>query len=191
MTEQTTTAIRTRFAPSPTGFLHIGGVRTALFCWLFSRRHGGRYILRIDDTDQERNVEAALAPILQGFRWLDLPWDEGPEVGGPHAPYFQSQRAARYEEAVNQLLASGAAYHDYATTAEMDAEREAAKADKRQFQYSRRFAARTPDERARFEAEGRKAVVRLEMPRTGTLLLRDLVRGEVTFEWTQEADHVV
>jgi glutamyl-tRNA synthetase len=185
------TDVRTRFAPSPTGFLHIGGVRTALFNWLFARRHGGRYVLRIDDTDQERNVEAALAPILHGFRWLDLGWDEGPEVGGPHAPYFQSQRAARYEEAVNQLLASGAAYHDYASTEELEAEREAAKQDKRQFQYSRRFAARTPEERARFAGEGRKAVVRLMMPRTGTLVLPDLVRGEVTFEWGQEADHVV
>ena len=86
------TAPRTRFAPSPTGFLHIGGVRTALFNWLFARRHGGQYVLRIDDTDQQRNVEAALAPILHGFRWLGLDWDEGPEVGGPFAPYFQSQR---------------------------------------------------------------------------------------------------
>ena len=90
---------RTRFAPSPTGYLHIGGVRTALFNWLISRRHGGKYVLRIDDTDQQRNVEAALAPILHGFRWLGLDWDEGPEVGGPHAPYFQSQRGARYQAA--------------------------------------------------------------------------------------------
>jgi glutamyl-tRNA synthetase len=86
--------VRTRFAPSPTGFLHIGGVRTALFNWLYARRQGaeGKYVLRIDDTDQQRNVEAALAPILHGFRWLGLDWDEGPEVGGPFAPYFQSQR---------------------------------------------------------------------------------------------------
>ena len=99
--------IRTRFAPSPTGFLHIGGVRTALFNWLFARRHGGQYVLRIDDTDQQRNVEAALAPILHGFRWLGLDWDEGPEVGGPYAPYFQSKRGARYQAAVDQLLAGG------------------------------------------------------------------------------------
>ena len=96
---------RTRFAPSPTGFLHIGGVRTALFNWLYARRHGGKYVLRIDDTDQQRNVEAALAPILHGFRWLGLDWDEGPEVGGPFAPYFQSQRGARYQAAVDELLA--------------------------------------------------------------------------------------
>ena len=84
--------VRTRFAPSPTGYLHIGGVRTALFNWLFARQHGGQFLLRIDDTDQERNVDEALAPILHGFRWLGIDWDEGPEVGGPYAPYYQSQR---------------------------------------------------------------------------------------------------
>ena len=184
-------APRTRFAPSPTGFLHIGGVRSALFNWLFARRHGGRYVLRIDDTDQQRNVEAALAPILHGFRWLGLGWDEGPEVGGPHQPYFQSQRTARYQAAVDELLARGAAYLDYASAEEMDAERKAAEAEKRQFQYSRRFAALTPEARAGFEAEGRKAVVRLKMPRAGTLILDDLVRGTVEFRWAEEADHVV
>jgi glutamyl-tRNA synthetase len=182
---------RTRFAPSPTGFLHIGGVRSALFNWLFARRHGGKYLLRIDDTDQQRNVEAALAPILHGFEWLGLQWDEGPQVGGPHAPYFQSQRAPRYQAAVDELLARGAAYHDYATAEEMDAERKAAEAEKRQFQYSRRWAAETPEARARFAAEGRKAIVRLKMPRAGTLILDDLVRGTVEFRWTEEADHVV
>lgn len=186
---------RTRFAPSPTGFLHIGGVRTALFNWLFARHAnktgGGKYLLRIDDTDQQRNVEAALAPILHGFKWLGLPWDEGPEVGGPYAPYFQSQRSARYQAAVEQLLASGHAYWDYATAEEMDAERKAAEKDKRQFQYSRAFMAATPEDRQRFEAEGRKWVVRLKMPREGTLVLPDLVRGDVEFQWAQEADHVV
>ena len=145
-----TTPPRTRFAPSPTGFLHIGGVRTALFNWLYSRRHGGKYVLRIDDTDQQRNVEAALAPILHGFRWLGLDWDEGPEIGGPFAPYFQSQRAARYQAAVDELLASGAAYRDFATAEEMDAERKAAEAEKRGFQYSRRFMAASDADRARF-----------------------------------------
>jgi glutamyl-tRNA synthetase len=183
--------VRTRFAPSPTGFLHIGGVRTALFNFLYARRQGGKYLLRIDDTDQQRNIEAALAPILHGFRWLGLDWDEGPEVGGPHAPYFQSQRGPRYAAAVEQLLASGAAYHDYATAEEMDAERKAAEKDKRQFQYSRRFMGTTAEQRAAFEAEGRKSVVRLKMPREGRLVLHDLVRGDVTFEWAQEADHVV
>ncbi len=183
--------VRTRFAPSPTGFLHIGGVRTALFCWLYARRHGGKYVLRIDDTDQQRNVEAALAPILHGFHWLGVEWDEGPEIGGPHAPYFQSQRGHRYQAAVDRLLELGAAYRDYATAEEMDAERKEAEKDKRQFQYSRRFAGKTAEDVARFEGEGRKAVVRLEMPRAGTLVLDDLVRERVEFPWSNEADHVI
>jgi len=182
---------RTRFAPSPTGFLHIGGVRTALFNWLYARRHGGKYVLRIDDTDVERNVEAALAPILHGFRWLGLAWDEGPEVGGPFAPYFQSQRGARYQAAVDELLRRGHAYHDYASKDEMDGERKAAERDKRPFQYSRTWMAGTPEDRARFEAEGRKHVIRLKMPRTGQLQLKDLVRGTVEFAWSEEADHVI
>ncbi len=183
--------VRTRFAPSPTGFLHIGGVRTALFNWLFARRHEGHYILRIDDTDQQRNVEAALAPILHGFEWLGIGWDEGPVVGGPHAPYFQSQRSARYQEAIDVLVARGAAYYDYARPEEIEAERKVATDGKCQFQYSRRWMASNEEERARFAAEGRGWVVRLKMPREGTLVLNDLVRGEVQFEWTQEADHVV
>src|SRR5262245_60865947 len=182
---------RTRFAPSPTGFLHIGGVRTALFNWLFARRHGGSYLLRIDDTDQQRNLEAALAPILHGFRWLGIEWDEGPEVGGPHAPYFQSQRSARYQEAVDRLVASGYAYYDYTPPEEIEAERKAAEKEKRQFQHGRRAMARTREERARFEAAGQTAVVRLAMPRAGTLVLSDLVRGVVEFQWAQEQDHVI
>lgn len=183
--------VRTRFAPSPTGYLHIGGVRTALFCWLFARRHGGQFLLRIDDTDVQRNIEAALAPILHGFRWLGLDWDEGPEVGGPHAPYFQSQRQDRYRQVVSELLARGAAYRDYATPEELQAEREQAQAEKRPFLYSRRFMAETAADCARFEAQGRQAVVRLKMPREGSLVLHDLVRGEVVFEWAREQDHVV
>jgi len=183
--------IRTRFAPSPTGFLHIGGVRTALFNWLFARRHGGKYVLRIDDTDQQRNVEAALAPILHGFRWLGIPWDEGPEAEQTYAPYFQSQRGARYQQAVDALLAGGHAYRDYSKPEEIEVERKAAEADKRQYQSSRRFIAGSDEERARFEAEGRKGVVRLMMPRQGTLTVKDLVRGDVEFQWAQEQDHVI
>ncbi len=183
--------VRTRFAPSPTGYLHIGGVRTALFNWLFARRNGGKFILRIDDTDQQRNVEEALQPILDGLHWLGIDWDEGPEVGGPCAPYYQSQRLDCYRGAVQKLLASGHAYYDYATTGELQAEREAAEREKRQFRYSRRFMAETLGQRAAFEAQGRQAVVRLKMPETGTLVLDDLVRGRVEFDWAREQDHVV
>jgi glutamyl-tRNA synthetase len=183
--------VRTRFAPSPTGYLHIGGVRTALFNWLFARKHGGQFILRIDDTDQERNVESALQPILDGFRWVGLDWDEGPEVGGPHGPYYQSQRKHRYQEAVQQLLANGFAYRDYARPEEIKAERDAAEQEKRSFQYSRRWRAETDADAARFEAEGRQAVVRLHMPREGACQFRDLVRGDVEFQWSDEQDHVI
>jgi glutamyl-tRNA synthetase len=183
--------VRTRFAPSPTGYLHIGGVRTALFCWLFARRQEGQFILRIDDTDQQRNVEEALAPILHGLHWLGIDWDEGPEVGGPYGPYYQSQRGDRYRAAVDKLLAGGAAYYDYATTEELQAEREAAEREKLVFLYSRRFMAETEADRARFEAQGRKPVVRLKMPREGTLVIKDVIRGDVAVQWAREQDHVI
>jgi len=183
--------VRTRFAPSPTGYLHIGGVRTALFNWLFARRHGGSFVLRIDDTDVARNLEEALAPILAGLRWLGIDWDEGPDVGGPHGPYYQSQRGSRYAEAVTALLASGHAYRDFARPEELDAERQAAQQAGRPFLYSRRFAGLSERQCDEFEAEGRPAVVRLKMPREGTLLLDDAVRGRVEFAWDREQDHVI
>jgi len=183
--------VRTRFAPSPTGYLHIGGVRTALFNWLFARHHGGAFVLRIDDTDTQRHVEASLAPILDGLRWLGIDWDEGPEVGGPHAPYYQSRRSARYQAAVEILLESGAAYRDFATSDELGAEREAAKTEGRSFLYSRRWMAQDQADAARFQAEGRQGVVRLKMPREGRLTLSDLVRGDVVFDWAREQDHVI
>ena len=148
--------VRTRFAPSPTGYLHIGGVRTALFNWLFARRHGGQFILRIDDTDQQRNVEEALPPILDGFRWLGIDWDEGPEVGGAHGPYFQSQRQELLP-APPWRRCSGAG-SPTATTPRRRSCRPSARRpqrEKRRFVYSRRWMAETPERRARFEAEGR------------------------------------
>jgi glutamyl-tRNA synthetase len=183
--------VRTRFAPSPTGYLHIGGVRTALFNWLFARQRGGQFLLRIDDTDQQRNVAESLQPILDGFRWLGIDWDEGPEVGGPHEPYFQSQRQPVYRAAVARLLASGHAYRDYATTEEIQAERTAAEKDKRSFLYSRKWMAATDADAQKFEAEGRQGVVRLKMPREGQCRFSDLVRGDVAFDWANEQDHVV
>lgn len=183
--------VRTRFAPSPTGYLHIGGVRTALFNWLFARRHGGQFILRIDDTDQQRNVAEALQPILDGFRWLGLDWDEGPEVGGPHGPYFQSQKLPRYQEAVRQLLDKGLAYWDYATAEETKAEMDAAEKEKRPKIYSRRWMAETDADRKRFEAEGRKGSVKAKMPREGVCRFTDRVRGEVEVPWAGEQDTVI
>ena len=186
-----TPPVRTRFAPSPTGYLHIGGVRTALFNWLFARHHGGQFILRIDDTDQQRHVEEALRPILDGFRWLGLDWDEGPDVGGPHGPYFQSDKLPRYQAAVNALLTCGAAYKDYARPEELEFERQEAQQRKESFRYSRRWMATSPEDESRFAAEGRAAVVRLKMPREGNLVITDQIRGEVQFAWAGEPDTVI
>jgi len=183
--------VRTRFAPSPTGYLHIGGVRTALFNWLFARQHGGQFILRIDDTDAERNVDSALAPILAGLKWLGIDWDEGPGVGGPFAPYYQSQRSAGYRAAADRLLASGHAYRDFARPEELDQERKTAQAAGEPFLYSRRFAAFDDATAERFAAEGRAGVVRLKMPREGSLVIDDAVRGRVEFAWAREQDHVI
>src|SRR3989442_11641118 len=157
--------VRTRFAPSPTGYLHIGRVRTALFNWLFARKHGGQFILRIDDTDQQRNVAEALAPILRGFKWLGLDWDEGAEVGGPQGPYYQSQKLERYQAAVRELVEKGHAYWDYATQEETKAEMETAEKEKRPKIYSRRGMAKTDADRRRFEAKGRTGAGKLRNPR--------------------------
>lgn len=184
-------AIRTRFAPSPTGYLHIGGVRTALFNWLLSKRSNGQFLLRIDDTDSQRNVDEALQPILDGFQWLGLNWDEGPIVGGPHAPYFQSQRHESYRAAVSRMLASGHAYRDYATTEELASQRTAAEKAGQAFVYDRRWMASNDSEAAAFEAEGRTSVVRMKMPRDGKCVFDDVIRGRVEFDWAAEQDHVV
>ena len=184
-------SVRTRFAPSPTGYLHIGGVRTALFNWLLARQAGGQFILRIDDTDANRNVAEALQPILDGFRWLGIDWDEGPEVDGPHAPYFQSQRLQKYQDAATVLLEKGLAYRDYATSEEVAAERQQAESEKREFVYSRTWMAETDEDAKKFEAEGRSFVVRLKMPREGRCEFNDLVRGDVAVDWAREQDHVI
>lgn len=189
-------AIRTRFAPSPTGYLHIGGVRTALFNWLLAKQTGGQFLLRIDDTDAQRNVSEALLPILNGFQWLGIDWDEGPTLDGkgshgPYGPYFQSQRLDLYQQAAAKLLASGHAYRDYAKPEELAAQREDAEKAGRTFIYDRRWMATTDDQARQFESEGRTGVVRLKMPREGVCAFNDLVRGPVEFEWAAEQDHVV
>src|SRR3954462_1200259 len=117
---------RVRFAPSPTGYLHVGGARTALFNWLFARRYGGVFVLRIEDTDAERSSAAMVEGILDGLRWLGLDWDEGPQVGGPYGPYFQSERFPRHRDLAKRLVAEGHAYYCYCTPEELKARREAA-----------------------------------------------------------------
>ncbi len=186
-----TTAVRTRFAPSPTGYMHIGGMRTALFSWLWARKHGGQFILRIDDTDQQRNREEALQPILRAFKWLGLNWDEGPEIGGPYVPYFQSQRSDKYRAAAAQLLAEGKAYKDFETPEQTKADREAAEKEKRQYVSSRQSLALSAAEIANFEAKGQPYVVRLLVPRGEKVSIHDHIRGDVEWDCNLMPDPVI
>jgi glutamyl-tRNA synthetase len=173
--------IRTRFAPSPTGYLHIGGVRTALFNWLLTRRLGGQFILRIDDTDTERNRPEALQPILDGFRWLGLNWDEGPTTDGlgnvgPYGPYFQSQRAHFYTAYALKLLMTGHAYPDYMVKEELDAERKAAEAAKKPYVHRGPHRNTPTDECVRLFRE-RPTTLRLKVPAGQTVVVEDLICG--------------
>lgn len=173
-------SVRTRFAPSPTGYLHIGGARTALFNWLLARRHGGQFILRIDDTDEARHVDEAVSKILEGFRWLGIDWDEGPEIGGPHGPYYQSQRGDKYEAAIIQLIKSGKAYPDLTPTTEVDTLRRAAEAAKQPFVY--RGKERDMDPAAALDVYlSKRPAVRYKVPSGRVVALDDKVRGHV--EW--------
>jgi nondiscriminating glutamyl-tRNA synthetase len=181
--------LRTRFAPSPTGFLHIGGVRTALFNWLLARHHGGQFILRIDDTDQQRHVEDAVRRILDGFRWIGIDWDEGPEVGGSSGPYYQSQRTESYRRAAERLVRSGHVYRDYSTESERAADRAAAEREKRAYRFRRLPI--TEEEAARYEAEGRPYALRFQVPPGRTLVLHDLIKGDVEFATDEIGDFVI
>ncbi|MBL8814183.1 MAG: glutamate--tRNA ligase [Planctomycetaceae bacterium] len=184
-------AVRTRFAPSPTGYMHIGGMRTALFNWLWARKNKGTFILRIDDTDQQRNIDAALGPILDAFRWLGMDWDEGPEVGGPNGPYFQSQRRSLYDAALQKLLTSGHAYRDFEPPAETQAQRELAEKEKRVYVSSRASLAITADEVAAKVAAGDQFVIRLKVPRGEKVVINDHVRGTVEWDCSLMPDPVV
>jgi glutamyl-tRNA synthetase len=163
----------TRFAPSPTGFLHIGGARTALFNWLYARRHGGRMMLRIEDTDRERSTEAAIAAIIDGLSWLGLQWD-GDVV-------YQFSRAERHREVAESLLATGKAYHCFATPQELEQMREEARAEKRPPRYDGRWRDRDPADAAKARAAGLKPVVRLKAPQEGETVIDDQVQGRVVF----------
>jgi glutamyl-tRNA synthetase len=182
-------SIRTRFAPSPTGFLHIGGVRTALFNWLFARHNGGQFILRIDDTDQQRHVENAVTKILDGFRWIGIDWDEGPEKGGPFGPYYQSQRAEHYRRAAARLLESGHVYRDYSTDAERAADKLAAEKQKRAYRFRRKELSER--QAAQFEAEGRPYALRFQVPPGRMLVLHDLIKGDVEYATDEIGDWVI
>jgi len=169
--------IVTRFAPSPTGYLHIGGARTALFNWLFARRHGGTFILRIEDTDQERSTPESVVAILEGMTWLGMTWDEG--------PYYQTERRELYREEAKRLLAEGKAYRCVCTPEELDRRREAARAKGEKPRYDRRCRDLPPS-----GAEGKPFVVRFKAPLSGTTIVRDLLRGDIAYE-NEELDDLV
>ncbi|WP_040593982.1 glutamate--tRNA ligase [Schlesneria paludicola] len=185
------TPVRTRFAPSPTGYMHIGGMRTALFAWLWARHTGGTFILRIDDTDQERNVEAALGPIFRAFEWLGLTWDEGPKVGGSFEPYYQSQRGHLYQAAVEKLLAAGRAYKDFDPPELIAEDRKEAEAAKRPYVTVRRSLELSDAERQQLEAAGKPFVVRFLIPRDQKIAIDDAVRGHVEWDCSLMPDPVI
>lgn len=182
--------IRARFAPSPTGYLHVGGARTALFNWLFCRRFGGAFVLRIEDTDILRNIEGAEQKLIEDLRWLGIDYDEGPDVGGPFGPYRQSERRDLYDAAVEKLLADGNAYFAFDTPEELDALRKAAESEKRSFKYPRPDPLPTEEDAAKARTEGRPVVVRFKTPEE-PITVHDEILGDVTFEAGQIEDLVI
>lgn len=182
--------VRTRFEPSPSGSIHVGTAMTSSFSWLWARKHGGSFILRVADTDATRVTAEGLRSVVEDLRWLGLDWDEGPEVGGPHAPYFQSQRFEIYREHAERLLTSGVAYRCYCTAEELESLRDAQRAAKQPPGYDGRCKRRTAAELAAFAEEGRPSVVRFAMP-PGETRVNDLVRGEMLFEHQLITDFVL
>jgi glutamyl-tRNA synthetase len=181
---------RVRFAPSPTGYLHVGGARTALFNWLYARRHGGTFILRIEDTDVERSSADMVSGILSSMTWLGLTWDEGPGVGGPHAPYFQAERLEKYRAAASRLVAAGHAYYCYCTPESLAAKRDAAQAAGSAWMYERACHALPANEIARREAAGQPRAIRFLVP-PGVTAFTDLVRGHIEFAREHIEDFVI
>ncbi|MDQ3169353.1 MAG: glutamate--tRNA ligase [Acidobacteriota bacterium] len=181
---------RLRFAPSPTGYLHVGGARTALFNWLHVRQTGGTFILRIEDTDAERSSGEMVQGILDGLRWLGIDWDEGPEIGGPHAPYFQSERLDRYRALATQLVSSGAAYRCFCTPDELKARREQGEAAEQGWKYDRACLALTPPDVEARVASGAPHAVRFLVP-PGVTGFEDAVHGRIEFANADIEDFVL
>lgn len=183
--------VRVRFAPSPTGHLHVGGARTALYNWLYARGSGGDFVLRIEDTDLSRSTDESIRQIVSSLSWLGLDWDEGPGAGGPAGPYRQMERMAIYEEVAGRLLDEGKAYRCYCTAEELEASRAEAKAAGRAFVYTGRCRQLEPtDEQSMIEA-GRKAVIRLKTPSSGTTVVRDGIKGKVEFDNALIGDFII
>ncbi len=183
--------IRVRFAPSPTGSLHVGHAHTALFNWLFARHHGGTFVLRIEDTDEVRSTEESVNAIYDGLRWLGLDWDEGPDIGGPHAPYIQSERLGIYEEHYRRLLEGGRAYYCYCSPEELEERREVMRARGLPPRYDNRCRDLSDAQQAQFEAEGRQPVVRFRMKDHGNTVIHDLIRGDLPYDNSLLGDLII
>jgi glutamyl-tRNA synthetase len=181
----------TRFAPSPTGYLHVGGARTALFSWLYARRMGGKFILRIEDTDLKRNTPAATQQVIHDLRWLGLDWDEGPEVNSPNGPYFQSQRKDIYDKYVKQLIDDKKAYYCFDTTDQLQAMRERAEAQKKGFIYPRPDVFPSDEDVQKARSQAKSVTVRFAVPQQETIVVADLVRGRVSFAAAEIGDFII
>lgn len=183
--------VRVRFAPSPTGALHIGGARTALFNWLFARHNGGKFILRIEDTDRERSTLKANQAIFHGMEWLGLDWDEGPNIGGNYGPYFQTERLAIHQKYAKQLVDEGKAYYCFCTPEELDKKRKEAAARKEAPRYDGTCRKLSEEQIKKHLESGRKGVVRFRLPTTGETIVEDMIRGKVKFQNNLLDDFVI
>ena len=183
--------IRVRFAPSPTGPFHIGGARSALFNWLLARKLGGKMVLRIEDTDRKRSTPESEENIKNSLRWLGMDWDEGVDVGGPYGPYRQMERLDIYKKYTDQLLAEGKAYYCYCTPEELEEERQGLLKEGKMPRYMGKCRELTPEQIAKYEAEGRKPSVRLRVPPNEKIVVHDLIRGDVEFDSNGIGDFVI
>src|SRR5947208_10390296 len=186
-----TDVVRLRYAPSPTGFQHIGGFRTALFSWLYARHCGGQFILRIEDTDVARTLEGSVDNLIEGLHWLGMDIDEGPRVGGLYGPYYQTQRKALYQQYAHQLIASGHAYRCYCTPQRLEEMRKQQEAQKLPPRYDRHCRYLSDEERAANDAAGLKWVVRFAMPIEGETVVHDGIHGDIIFQNSDIDDAVL
>lgn len=185
------TNVRVRFAPSPTGYFHAGSARTCMFNWLFARHHGGKFILRIEDTDRTRYHPEALPDLMSSLQWLGMDWDEGPEVGGEYGPYFQSERLPIYQKYAQQLVDTGYAYKCYCTPERLEHMRKEQQERGASPGYDRQCRELTAQECAQFEAEGRVPVIRLKVPLSGETRFHDLIRGDISMKNSNMDDFVL
>ena len=187
--------VKTRFAPSPTGHLHVGGARTAIYCWAFARANGGKFLLRIEDTDQKRSSDQATTGFFEDLKWLNILWDEGPAYqntgGGDEGPYYQSQRLEIYKEQLQRLLDAGTAYYAFETTEELNEERKKARAEKRPYRYNRASLGVSPETVEQYLVQGKPHVVRFKVPDGEALTVTDCVVGDVTVQRTEVDDFVI